>query len=96
PDWVKQVYNWMHGRQEVLGHDFMCAAGWWTVLERAYDWATSSKGYGTQSRPDQVTHWLRVLRAEVEKVPTIEDMGEYARQWWEWWGQLQPDWQQYD
>ena len=41
-------------------------------------------------------HWIRVLRADVNKVPVIEDVEEYARRWWEWWGNLQPDWRQRD
>ncbi|KAM5534234.1 hypothetical protein V8D89_012141 [Ganoderma adspersum] len=79
PGWVKEMYNWMHGSQEVLGSDFMCAAGWWTVLERAYSWETSPKGYSTRHRPEQISHWLRVLQADVDKVPVIGSVEAYAR-----------------
>ncbi|KAI1789292.1 hypothetical protein LXA43DRAFT_893083 [Ganoderma leucocontextum] len=96
PDWLKQTFNWMEGRQSSLGPDFMSAAEWWTVIERAYSWETSTKGYNTKNCLEQVGHWLRVLRAEVARVPAIADTAQYAEQWWDWWSSLQPDWCKHD
>ncbi|KAI1784624.1 hypothetical protein LXA43DRAFT_867160, partial [Ganoderma leucocontextum] len=94
PEWVRHTFNWMDNRRSQLGTNFMSAAEWWMVVERTYGWETSSKGYGTKHCPDQVVHWLRVLRADVAKVPAIEDVGKFGQQWWSWWASIQPEWRE--
>ncbi|KAI0739718.1 hypothetical protein C8Q80DRAFT_1274755 [Daedaleopsis nitida] len=58
PDWIRDPFDWMEARQ--LGREFMHAAECWTVLERTYNWATSSHGRGTAHRPPEVFIWVHV------------------------------------
>ena len=41
PDWISDGFKWMDNRRYCLGPDFMSAAEWWTIIERAYNWETS-------------------------------------------------------
>lgn len=43
-----------------------------------------------------MSHWLRVLRAEIGKEPTIADTAAYSQQWCGWWASIQPDWRERD
>ena len=51
-----------------------------------------SKGLSAANRPEAVSHWLRVLRRDLAKSPSIQDEVGYAKQWWTWWSGLQPEW----
>ncbi|KAH9846594.1 hypothetical protein C2E23DRAFT_872276 [Lenzites betulinus] len=94
PKWVREAFD--HMESKGYGHAFMRVVEWWVVLEHSYKWATSTKGLGTEHRPPEVAHWLRVLRRRLDRSPTIEDDAAYAAQWWNWWTQLQPEWRQLD
>ncbi|EIW53636.1 uncharacterized protein TRAVEDRAFT_94269, partial [Trametes versicolor FP-101664 SS1] len=94
PAWVRESFNHLEGRG--YGPEFMRAVEWWTVLERTYGWETSTKGLGTDRRPSEVGHWLRVLRRNLAKPPQIKKESQYAMLWWEWWAGLQPAWRECD
>ncbi|KAI9068212.1 hypothetical protein FKP32DRAFT_1562193, partial [Trametes sanguinea] len=90
PQWLREAFDHLEGQR--LGRSFMRALEWWTVLERAYDFKSSSKGLGAADRPPEIHHWLRVLRRVLDKPPAIEDEEAYRTSWWKWWSGLQPDW----
>ncbi|KAH9852425.1 hypothetical protein C2E23DRAFT_730876 [Lenzites betulinus] len=94
PSWLREAFDFMEGKR--LGSQFMCAMEWWTVLERAHKFETSAKGLGTDHRPPEVHHWLRVLRRNLHKPPNISDEHRYSASWWQWWAGLQPDWRHRD
>ncbi|TFK80228.1 hypothetical protein K466DRAFT_504261 [Polyporus arcularius HHB13444] len=89
PQWVRQCFDFMEAKQ--LGSVFMRALEWWTVLERSYNWE-NGKGLSVAHRPEEVTEWLKVLRRNTAKSPSIKDEVAYAEKWWRWWGGLQPSW----
>ncbi|KAJ3001454.1 hypothetical protein NUW54_g6412 [Trametes sanguinea] len=71
PSWLREAFDYMENQR--LGKEFMRAVEWWTVLERAHDFETSSRGLGTTHRPPEVHHWLRVQRRVLDKTPIIAD-----------------------
>ncbi|KAL7284472.1 hypothetical protein ACG7TL_001763 [Trametes sanguinea] len=71
PSWLREAFDYMENQQ--LGKDFMRAVEWWTVLEHAHGFETSSRGLGTTHRPPEVHHWLRVQRRVLDKPPVIDD-----------------------
>ncbi|KAI9061403.1 hypothetical protein FKP32DRAFT_1576114 [Trametes sanguinea] len=75
PQWLREAFDHLEGQR--LGRSFMRALEWWTVLERAYEFKSSSKGLGAADRPPEVHHWLRVLRRVLDKPPTIENEEAY-------------------
>ncbi|KAI0323656.1 hypothetical protein GY45DRAFT_1226980, partial [Cubamyces sp. BRFM 1775] len=90
PGWVREAYNYMEAKK--FGDDFTCAIEWWTVIERQHGWKTSTKGLGTEHRPPEVSHWLRVLRRNLHCSPPIASESAYSAAWWCWWSGLQPSW----
>lgn len=57
---------------------------------------SQAKGLGTDHRPPEVHHWLRVQRRNLHKPPNINDEHRYGASWWQWWASLQPDWRPRD
>ncbi|TFK80673.1 hypothetical protein K466DRAFT_605144, partial [Polyporus arcularius HHB13444] len=57
PAWVKDSYARL--TECDYGPDFSRAIGWWTTLERAYQWKSSPSGLGAQGRPPAVRDWLQ-------------------------------------
>ncbi|KAH9845987.1 hypothetical protein C2E23DRAFT_745137 [Lenzites betulinus] len=94
PKWVREAFDYLESKE--YGQMFMRVAEWWVILEHTYKWETSTKGLGTEQRPAEVAHWLRVLRRRFDRSPAIKDDVAYATQWWKWWTQLQPEWRQVD
>ncbi|KAL7279945.1 hypothetical protein ACG7TL_006356 [Trametes sanguinea] len=94
PAWLRGPFDYMESQR--LSKEFTQALEWWTVLERAYGFDTSSKGLKTTDRPPEIHHWLRVHRRVIEKPPTIIDENAYCRAWWLWWAKLQPGWRGLD
>ncbi|KAH9886768.1 hypothetical protein C8Q73DRAFT_657877 [Cubamyces lactineus] len=90
PVWVRDAFN--HMETKAFGEDFARAIEWWTVIERQYQWETSTKGLSTEHRPSEVSHWLRVLRRNLLRPPPIADEVEYCESWQRWWSGLQPSW----
>ncbi|RDX40321.1 hypothetical protein OH76DRAFT_1459537 [Lentinus brumalis] len=90
PEWMRQSFDFLEAKQ--LGDDFMRALEWWTVIERSYNWESSGKGLSPAHRPEEVAHWLKVLRRNIAKSPVIKDEVSYAEKWWKWWAGLQPSW----
>ncbi|EIW56589.1 uncharacterized protein TRAVEDRAFT_81082, partial [Trametes versicolor FP-101664 SS1] len=91
PDWLRAGFDHMESKQ--LGKPFVRALEWWTVLERAYDFATSvSCGLSAKGRPSEVGDWLRIQRRELDKFPIIKNESAYMTSWWKWWSGIQPEW----
>ncbi|KAI0653949.1 hypothetical protein C8Q70DRAFT_897611, partial [Cubamyces menziesii] len=94
PAWIREAFDVMEAKG--MGDDFTRAVEWWTVIERQYGWRTSSKGLGTEHRPPEVSHWLRVLRRNLQRTPAIACETQYRTAWWCWWSGLQPSWRTQD
>ncbi|KAI9061266.1 hypothetical protein FKP32DRAFT_1576315 [Trametes sanguinea] len=94
PQWLREAFDHLEAMK--LGRGFMYALEWWTVLERAYEFKSSTKGLSAVDRPPEIHHWLRVLRRVLDKPPHIEDEAGYSVSWWKWWTGMQPDWRRRD
>ncbi|KAI9070334.1 hypothetical protein FKP32DRAFT_1558137, partial [Trametes sanguinea] len=92
--WLREAYDYMDGKQ--LGSDFTHALEWWAVLERGYNFDTSTRGLPSKYRPPQVANWMRINWRELEKPPHIPDMDQYRESWWLWWSGIQPAWRTKD
>ncbi|KAJ7715351.1 hypothetical protein B0H16DRAFT_1273340, partial [Mycena metata] len=60
---------------------------WW-ALESSTDFASTTKGHPTTSRPREVGLWVKSARKGTPKV--IPE--SFGKGWWEWWMAINPEW----
>ncbi|KAK7027826.1 hypothetical protein R3P38DRAFT_3190954 [Favolaschia claudopus] len=67
-------------------------------LEALYGWKKPLRGFSAKNRPVQISSWITMGRGARGGTmrqgagPSIADMDTFARDWWKWWGGLQPKW----
>ncbi|KAJ7046292.1 hypothetical protein C8F04DRAFT_938930, partial [Mycena alexandri] len=94
--WAKTVYPEISAVN--LGDSFNAVLRLWIRLESEYKWASGGRGIGKNSRPGQVLDWIKIARGGRKKKGetgpgvTIKSLAVFEREWWTWWGTLQPMW----
>ncbi|KAK6996594.1 hypothetical protein R3P38DRAFT_2565172, partial [Favolaschia claudopus] len=95
-EWFESVYPqvaWVP-----LGDRFNGLLESFTKLERAFGWDNPSRGLPKINRPAQVSAWVthgRGSRGGIMREgagPALADAEAFGKQWWAWWGKLQPAW----
>ncbi|KAK7028486.1 hypothetical protein R3P38DRAFT_3190082 [Favolaschia claudopus] len=95
-DWFKAVYAEVS--TVPLGQPFNTLLEGWTNLERAYGWESGRRGLPSDGRPSQVSSWVSLARGSrggsmgEGRGPTLADTVKFEKEWWGWWGKLQPEW----
>ncbi|KAJ7711704.1 hypothetical protein B0H16DRAFT_1343495 [Mycena metata] len=95
--------SWLSGsvqqfQAQDLGCHFTALLGALVTLETTFGFdkaIQSSLPRGTK-RPQQIQKWISRGRSKVKKVPAIDDLAAYAKEWTAWWDALQPEWRKRD
>ncbi|KAJ7178543.1 hypothetical protein C8R43DRAFT_871984, partial [Mycena crocata] len=62
------------------------------ALEKSYNYASGEAALPKiAQRPKQVGKWIQYAR---DRKPDINNVMKYEREWWVWWGKLQPSWRE--
>ncbi|KAJ6475026.1 hypothetical protein C8R47DRAFT_938350, partial [Mycena vitilis] len=96
PEWLTKSVNWL--MKEELGVHYRALVAALIALETKYGFDPQNNGQlPSTSRPPQVYSWIRGGRGTKLKFPpSINNVGEYADLWQEWWNSLQPAWREQD
>ncbi|KAJ7631457.1 hypothetical protein DFH06DRAFT_1005162 [Mycena polygramma] len=95
PDWFVKAREQM--LQKDLGAHYNAAVAAWTRIETACKFSDSGSKLSAKKRPGEIATWItaaRWMRGQPTPVPT--DPERFEREFWEWWGTLQPTWRQKD
>ncbi|KAJ6619640.1 hypothetical protein B0H10DRAFT_1710662, partial [Mycena sp. CBHHK59/15] len=88
--WFKVLYAEVSLKN--LGGSFNSLLALFVEIERAYKWEKSKgKGLGATNRPAQVGAWVTAGRG-TRRGPRYPLVAVYDAAWWQWWGDLQPQW----
>ncbi|GJF00550.1 hypothetical protein PsYK624_168430 [Phanerochaete sordida] len=93
PEWLDAGYTYLSSAK--LGERFERALVAWTEVERQQSFETKGS-LPTEGRPSQVGFWMGHQRRVYAKTPPIDDVREFANQWWAWWRGMQPAWRTID
>ncbi|KAJ7437306.1 hypothetical protein B0H11DRAFT_1722912 [Mycena galericulata] len=89
PPWLRSALAQV-SRQDV-GPQYKRLLEVYLAVEKGYDYASSGK-LSPKWRPGQVTEWIRDGRGRTKSVLAIANVDVFEKQWWEWWGNMQPEW----
>ncbi|KAJ6493870.1 hypothetical protein DFH09DRAFT_946897 [Mycena vulgaris] len=100
PSWFKAVYREILGELmgKNLGGIFHSLLRVFVQIERGHKWQKIGRKLSTVNRPSEVGTWVTAGRggqggATAKGVgPAMRAIAVFEREWWVWWGGLQPPW----
>ncbi|KAJ7226780.1 hypothetical protein GGX14DRAFT_693001 [Mycena pura] len=97
--WFKALYAEVTYKN--LGRLFNALLRVFVDLERNFQWQKGAgKSLGSKNRPSQIASWVSVGRGTrggpmgKGAGPCIGSVADFEKEWWLWWGTLQPKWRE--
>ncbi|KAJ8699107.1 SERTA domain-containing protein 3 [Pleurotus ostreatus] len=100
PAWFTKAYNAFTDAEKKNRHHNEYYGPRWTSLLQAWETVEALNNFqaGDVKLPDsstwpaEVANWIKSARYYHRTPASLTDVDAFAKQWWKWWAELNPDW----